>query len=53
MPINIDQLKKKGQGMVEYVFILALVSIMTLVMASMLGNQVNSTFSKIGSGLAP
>lgn len=53
MRINIDQLKKKGQGMVEYVFILAMVSVVTLLMFSYLGNQVNSTFSKIGSGLAP
>ncbi|MEO8286201.1 MAG: Flp family type IVb pilin [Chloroflexota bacterium] len=51
MRAKIDQLKKKGQGLVEYALILVLIAIVVIVILTFLGGQVNSTFSKIGSGL--
>ena len=51
MRAKIEQLKKKGQGLVEYALILVLIAIVVIVILTFLGTQVNSTFSKIGSGL--
>jgi pilus assembly protein Flp/PilA len=48
---KIEQLKKKGQGLVEYALILVLIAIVVILILTFLGNQVNTTFSKIGSGL--
>lgn len=51
MRAKIEQLKKKGQGLVEYALILVLIAIVVIVILTFLGNQVGSTFSKISSGL--
>jgi Flp pilus assembly pilin Flp len=48
-----DKLKKRGQGLAEYILILALVSIVTMFMLMSFERQMDSTFSKISSGLAP
>jgi pilus assembly protein Flp/PilA len=51
MRAKIENMKKKGQGLVEYALILVLIAIVVIVILTFLGNQVNSTFSEIGSGL--
>ena len=51
MSRKLNQLKKKGQGLVEYALILVLIAIVVIVILGFLGNQVNTTFSKISSGL--
>ncbi|HET9494252.1 MAG TPA: Flp family type IVb pilin [Chloroflexia bacterium] len=51
MRTKIEQLKKKGQGLVEYALILVLIAIVVILILTWLGSQVNTTFSKIGSGL--
>jgi pilus assembly protein Flp/PilA len=51
MRAKIEQLKKKGQGLVEYALILVLIAIVVILILTWLGGQVNTTFSKIGSGL--
>ena len=48
---KLNQLKKRGQGLVEYALILVLIAIVVIVILGFLGNQVSSTFSKISSGL--
>ena len=40
---------ERGQGMVEYSLILALVAVIAIVMLTTLGKQVNNTFSSIVS----
>jgi pilus assembly protein Flp/PilA len=51
MRAKLEQLKKKGQGLVEYALILVLIAIVVIVILTFLGSQVNTTFSTIGSGL--
>ena len=51
MRSKIERLKKHGQGLVEYALILVLIAIVLIVILSFLGQQVNTTFSKISSGL--
>jgi pilus assembly protein Flp/PilA len=51
MRSKIEQLKKKGQGLVEYALILVLIAIVVIVILTFLGSRVQSTFSQIGSGL--
>jgi pilus assembly protein Flp/PilA len=51
MRAKFDQLKKKGQGLVEYALILVLIAIVVILILTFLGSKVNSTFSRIGSGL--
>ena len=46
MRAKIEQLKKKGQGLVEYALILVLIAIVVIVILTFLGNQVGSTFSR-------
>jgi pilus assembly protein Flp/PilA len=48
---KLEQLKKKGQGLVEYALILVLIAIVVILILTFLGTKVNQTFSKIGSGL--
>jgi pilus assembly protein Flp/PilA len=43
--------RTRGQGLVEYALILVLIAIVVILILTFLGQQVNSTFSKIGSGL--
>jgi pilus assembly protein Flp/PilA len=50
---KLEQLKKKGQGLVEYALILVLIAIVVILILTFLGTKVNQTFSKIGSGLNP
>src|SRR6478736_4783107 len=51
MRAKIEQLKKRGQGLVEYALILVLIAIVVILILTFLGGKVNDTFSKIGSGL--
>ena len=51
MRAKMEQLKQKGQGLVEYALILVLIAIVVIVILMFLGNQVNDTFSTISSGL--
>jgi pilus assembly protein Flp/PilA len=44
--------KEKGQGLVEYAFILVLVAIVVLVALLVLGPMVGNTFSMINSSLS-
>ena len=53
MRSKIEQLKKRGQGLVEYALILVLIAIVVIVILSFLGQQVNATFSKLGSAIKP
>jgi pilus assembly protein Flp/PilA len=48
---KLEQFRKRGQGLVEYALILVLIAIVVILILTFLGQQVNSTFSKIGSGL--
>ena len=47
-----NELKKKGQGLVEYALILVLIAIVVILILTFLGTKVNDTFSRIGSGLS-
>jgi pilus assembly protein Flp/PilA len=53
MRAKLEQLKKKGQGLVEYALILVLIAIVVILILTFLGSQVSSTFSRISSGLNP
>ena len=53
MRAKLEQLKKKGQGLVEYALILVLIAIVVILILTFLGSQVNSTFSRVSSGLNP
>jgi len=48
---KIEQLKKKGQGLVEYALILVLIAIVVILILTFLGSKTNEVFSQIGSGL--
>lgn len=50
---KLQQLKKKGQGLVEYALILVLIAIVVILILTFLGNKVNNVFSQVGSGLGP
>lgn len=43
--------KEKGQGLVEYAIILALIAIVVIAVMSTLGQRVNDTFNSIGNSL--
>jgi pilus assembly protein Flp/PilA len=43
---------ERGQGMVEYALILALISIVVIVILSTLGHTVNNVFSNVNVGIA-
>ena len=51
MHINRNELKRKGQGLVEYGLILVLIAITVVLIVTFLGSKINNTFSKIDSGL--
>ena len=53
MRSKIEQLKKRGQGLVEYALILVLIAIVVILILTFLGNQVNNTFSRVGSAVVP
>jgi pilus assembly protein Flp/PilA len=46
-----NEMKKKGQGLVEYALILVLIAIVVILILTFLGTKINDTFSRIGSGL--
>jgi pilus assembly protein Flp/PilA len=50
MRIKLSELKRKGQGLVEYGLILVLIAIVVVLIVTFLGNKVNNTFSQINSG---
>ena len=43
--------KEKGQGLVEYAIILALIAIVVIAVMTTLGQRVNNTFNSIGNSL--
>jgi pilus assembly protein Flp/PilA len=43
--------RTKGQGMVEYALILALIAVVIIVILSILGGQVNNIFSTLASAM--
>jgi pilus assembly protein Flp/PilA len=43
--------KEKGQGLVEYAIILALIAIVVIAVFTRLGKKVNNTFNSIGTSL--
>jgi len=45
-------LYNKGQGLVEYAIILALIAIVVIAVMQVLGNKVNNTFFSIGESLS-
>ena len=44
--------KEKGQGLVEYAVILALIAIVLIAIMMILGSNVNNTFDSIGNSLS-
>ena len=40
-------LQEKGQGLVEYAIIIALIAIVVIVVVSIMGKKINNTFSQI------
>jgi len=44
-------LKERGQGLVEYSIILALIAIVVIAVMSQLGEKVNNVFNSIGNSL--
>ena len=44
--------KEKGQGLVEYAIILALIAVVVLAVMSTLGNKVKSTFNSIQASMS-
>lgn len=42
---------ERGQGMVEYAFILALIALVLIVAVATLGNQTNTLYSNISNAL--
>ena len=43
--------EEKGQGLVEYAIILALIAIVVIAVMTTLGKKVNNTFNSIGNSL--
>jgi len=43
--------KEKGQGLVEYAIIIALIAIVVITVFGTLGKKVNNTFNSIGNSL--
>ena len=41
--------KERGQGLVEYAIILALIAIVVIVIVGILGKKVNNTFSSVNN----
>jgi len=44
-------LKEKGQGLVEYAIILALIAIVVIAVMTLLGNKVKGTFNTINNAI--
>ncbi len=43
--------KEKGQGLVEYAIILALIAIVVIAVMTTLGKKVNNTFNSMGNSM--
>ena len=43
--------KEKGQGLVEYAIIIALIAIVVIAVVGTLGKKTNNTFNSIGNSL--
>jgi pilus assembly protein Flp/PilA len=48
---KLNDLRKQGQGLVEYALILVLIAIVVIVILAVLGGAVNDIFSTIASAL--
>ena len=48
---KLEQLRKRGQGLVEYALILVLIAIVVILILTFLGQKVQTTFSTVGSAL--
>jgi pilus assembly protein Flp/PilA len=48
---KLEQLRKRGQGLVEYALILVLIAIVVILILTFLGQRVQTTFSTVGSAL--
>ena len=48
---KLNDLRKKGQGLVEYALILVLIAIVVIIILILLGGAVNNIFSTIASAL--
>ncbi|MFL5734065.1 MAG: Flp family type IVb pilin [Chloroflexia bacterium] len=48
---KLEQVKKRGQGLVEYALILVLIAIVVILILTFLGGKVNQTFSRVGSAM--
>jgi len=48
---KLNDLRKKGQGLVEYALILVLIAIVVIVILGLLGGAVNNILSTIASAL--
>jgi Flp pilus assembly pilin Flp len=44
---------QRGQGMIEYAFILILVAILLILAVQVLGHQTTQLYSNVSNGLAP
>ena len=44
--------KERGQGLVEYAIILALIAIVVIAVMTTLGKKINNTFNSIGDSLS-
>ncbi len=51
--ITLTRSDERGQGLVEYAFILLLVAMVVIVSVTFLGHQTSNLFSNISSGLGP
>ena len=44
------RLTVEGQGLVEYALVLLLVAVVVVLLLTFIGNSLNDTFSRVGSG---
>ena len=51
MQSTIYRSRRKGQGLVEYGLILVLIAIAVVLILTLVGSQINNTFSRVGSAL--
>lgn len=50
--LRIPRTGERGQGMVEYAFILVLVAVVLIVIVTVIGKQTSNMYSNISNGLA-
>jgi Flp pilus assembly pilin Flp len=49
--VRLPRTGERGQGMVEYAFILALIVIVLIVIVTIIGKQTNNMYSNISNGI--